>query len=164
MRKSSFACLLSLVTTAGIAKERPYESLLIIQEDISIANVEASIVPSIGLNPTVVQLEIKGMSACGEEMLATHVDNVLRFHQVGRPGVYRQPGCVENIQYLWTPGHGEMAEGQPTIVELSIPAAIPGGEKSGFEVSVRVVKKIGELPSGNVGIYFEYSQLKIAKF
>ncbi len=97
MHKSSIALLLTLVATAALAKDRPYESLLVIQEDISIANVEASIVPGKSYNPTAVELRIKGMSACGDEILATQVENVLRFYQVGQPVPHGQPGCYENI-------------------------------------------------------------------
>jgi hypothetical protein len=164
MHKSSIALLLTLVATAALAKDRPYESLLVIQEDISITHVEASIVPGKSYNRTAVELRIKGMSACGDEILATQFENVLRFYQVGQPVPHGQPGCYENIQYLWTPGDLDMADGQQTIVKLSIPDATPGVEKGGFEVSVLVVKKRGELPSGKgVGRYLEYSQLKITK-
>jgi hypothetical protein len=164
MHKSSIALLLSLVATAALAKDRLYESLLVIQEDISITNVEALILPGKSDNRPAVELRVRGMSACGDEILATQFENVLRFYQVGSPAPHGQPGCYENIQYFWTPGDLDMPEGQQAIVKLSIPAATPGGKKGGYEVSVLVVKKFGELPRGNgVGHYLEYSQLKITK-
>jgi CubicO group peptidase (beta-lactamase class C family) len=60
--------------------------------------------------------------------------------------------------------HTSGIPGYPSIVKLSVPNGTRGAGKSGFEVSVRVVKKRAEAPNGNGAvIYFEYSQNKVTR-
>lgn len=171
-------CILGFLFASFAHADEPtvkYRELIGKQETIDISAIEfKGIVDGKNnishFNPTTIRLHIKGMSACGKQFLVDRRDGVLSFYQVGGLGPHIQPGCSETIEFYWTPGNYDMADGETKVLSQKFGPAqrrSPTGGQSDdhhFVVSVKATKRSGQFPNGQgFGLYFEYDDVTVTQ-
>jgi hypothetical protein len=148
-----------------------FTDLLGIHETINVESVEfKGIVDGSNdisdFNPTTIKLHIQGMSACGDRFFVDARHGALRFFQVGSLRPHNQPGCLETIEYFWTPGDFNLSVGETKVLTQSIGPNEQWEDgqltESYFTVSAEVTKKSGKFPDGGGdGIYYTYADVNI---
>lgn len=155
--------LVSFATIGAFAGEvtRKYDDLLVKQTPIELKDIlSATVVDSKEYAAYSIRLLVSGFSACGKTILADKGENTLAFYQIGKPGLYAQPGCSEVIEYFWTPTAYDIEEGKSKEVELKIESV--NGQF--ISIFVDVTLHWGDFPNKKgSGRYNTYENIRIVK-